>query len=186
MQYSELNNLWIEQTEQYKLWRNSLIVNVEKLRSEVMTLLQPPRDVWIDINTKEQHRYVELYHISDNPRPIRGGFSDDSFTENNELVFGISVTFEHGSNAYPKQVLNMPVAVKFSNKIPEFAFVNCESKLPEGSWYSDVGKFAESMITKMLEYLRYDPFVGVADENIVKRTSIGFIPNKFQPETPSG
>lgn len=171
MKHTELTDLWKNQTNQFQLWQNSLDQQAAILRDEVSGILKPIPEEWTDPKNGHKLHYIELYDISDKPRPVFDeGFSSQSLTDEGELIFGIAITFDHGLDTFPKTIRHMPVAVRFKNKVPQFSFINMQTKNPESEWDPDINNFAEALVNKIANYLKYDPFEGPRT-----RSSIGFL-----------
>jgi hypothetical protein len=171
LKLTELNDLWKRQTDQFLLWQNSLYQQAALLRNEVSGILQPTPEEWTDPKSGNKINYVELYNISDKPRRVFDeGFSSESLTDEGELIFGIAITFDQGLDTFPKTIRHIPVAVRFKNKVPQFSFINMQTKKPESEWDPDINIFADALVTKIASFLKFNPFEGPRSQS-----SIGFL-----------
>lgn len=171
MKYSELNDLWKLQKEQYTLWLRSLNQQAAKLRNEVLGILQPASEEWTNPDNGHKRSYVELFDISDKPQPVSGlGFTSESLTDVGELIFGIAITFDHGLQTFPKKTQYMPVSLRFINKEPQFSFFNMQTRKSESKWEPDVKVFAKTLVDEAAKHLMFDPLDGPPN-----RSSIGFL-----------
>lgn len=170
MEYNDLVELWKKQREQYQLWNVRLMQSAEILRNEMEKTLNLPVSEWTEHETNRKRRYVELVDFYMKKKPVRTSPSDDSITSEGELVFGVSVTFDHGANSYPKESLYVPVAIKFNQNRIEYAFYNSEMNTADHEWTADIAEFCSKSIKRYADYLGHDPHSGFG-----KRTQMGFI-----------
>ena len=162
MNHAELNDLLRSYREGVELWQKSLVDEAVDLLKSVVARLKPEPETWLDPYTGEQHEYVALLDISEEPQRLRGRFTSKSITKKDELFFAIQVTFDQASEFYPMAQLRVPVAVRFRAGKPEFSFFDTQTQAarsPE-QWNPDMGNFTEAVISEIENFLRYDPFQG--------------------------
>ena len=171
MKYAELTELWKKQREKYKNWQIGLMQNAEKLRIKMEEYLQPPAEKWKEDDKPITHNYIALVDLSKEDRPISGNISRESITNEGELLFGLGITFDHGVNTYPKQLLHIPVAIRFFENNPEYSFFDTETGGIEKPihWEKNIDQFCETMVSRIVAYLNFDPFNGPKG-----KSSIGF------------
>lgn len=173
MTYSELNNLWNDQESRWAEWRDALLKQAHRLGQEVLSVIQPASEGWDDPNSHKQRRYVDVIALSGEAgRQLLPATLNESLTDDNELVFGLAITFERAANAFPKEALHVPLALRFREGHPEFAFYDTLTKSVESSpsWQPDISEFSLALLRRVEEHLRFDPFNGPR-----QKSSIGFI-----------
>lgn len=170
MEYTELVELWKKQREQYQLWEVRLTFSTEKLRKEMETALNISVNEWINHETKQKNRYVELVDFYGKEKAERKPPKADSIAPNGELVFGVSVTFDHGLNSYPKANLYIPVAMRFNQSKIEYARFDMENDCAKQEWTTDGREFCKRLIKQYADYFEHDPHSGFG-----RKTQIGFV-----------
>lgn len=170
MEYNELVELWKKQREQYQLWEVRLTFGSQKLRDQMEAALNLSVKKWLNYDTKEEHRYVELVDFYRKPKAERNPPKADSITPKGELVFGMSVTFDHGPNSYPKSNMYIPIAMRFNQNKIEYARFNTENDCAEQEWTTDGEEFCSKMIKQYADDFNHDPHAGFE-----RKTQIGFM-----------
>lgn len=170
MEYNELVELWKKQREQYQLWEVRLTSSTEELRKKMEDALKIPVNEWVNQETKERNQYVGLVDFYRKEKAERKPPKSDSITSNGELVFGVSVTFEHSPNSYPKVNLYIPTAMRFSKSKIEYARFNTENDCAEQEWTTDSEEFCKRLIKQYADYFDHDPHSGFG-----RKTQIGFV-----------
>lgn len=171
MDYEELNSLWIMQREQYQLWEDRLIRYAKQLRDYFEEKLSLPKKTWVIYDTKEEHRYVELVDFFNKNESKIKNPSNTSITPEGFLAFGISITFNHGLDTYPKQNIYIPIAIQYNEKRLEHAFFDTESNSVSEGWIVEKDDFYEKFTKKLHDYLSHDPHDGFD----IKTNQIGFL-----------
>jgi hypothetical protein len=162
MNHAELNDLLKSTREKIERWQKNLFNEAFNLLESVSARLKPDPATWPDFQTGEQHEYVALLDISEEPERRGGGFTKKSITNKDELFFALQVTFDQGPQVYPKTQLYVSVAVRFRAGKPEFSFFDAQTQAarsPE-QWNPDMNNFTEAVISELENFLRYDPFQG--------------------------
>jgi hypothetical protein len=172
MNHAELDDLLRSYREGIERWQKSLVYEAVNLFKSVAARLKPEPETWLDPYTGEQHEYVALLDISEEPKQLRRSFTSKSITDKDELFFAIQVTFDQASEVYPMAQLRVPVAVRFRAGKPEFSLFDTQSQAarsPE-QWNPDMSNFTEAVISEIEDFLRFDPFQGPRSPS-----SIGFL-----------
>lgn len=169
--YEYLSGLWKHQGERFDEWRIALVREAHALRNLVASKIGGP-ERWESHDRREQRRYVEVIDLSVAEKPVAAAFSKNAITDDGELYFGLSFTFDRGVNAYPKTLYHIAIAVRFNNNQPQFSFWDTQLKCsePQGSWLSDKEALTEQIVERLTRYLSFDPFSGVE-----RLSSIGFV-----------
>lgn len=170
--YTDLNELWDTQQIRWREWHQALRAQALRLRQEVETGISAPLQPWSEPRSTEQRRYVEVIDLSDERTRLRGSLPDNAITDDGELIFGLSITFEKAPNTFPKQIVHVPIAVRFSESQPQFGFYDTQCKTLEShtTWETDLTVFVEALLRRVEDYLRVDPFAGPR-----KKSAIGFL-----------
>jgi hypothetical protein len=169
MKHTELNQLWKTQEERLLEWRHALREQALRFRSELAVAIEAPPD-WVDPTTGERTRYVDLLYLPPDGERIKGQIPDHAITENGELIFGVCMTFEESQTSRAREVVYVPVALRFFGGQPQFAFWSTESKEIDGGWQPALTTFIGALLERIGNYVSSDPFQG-----FVGRSSIGFL-----------
>lgn len=169
--YDSLTEMWKRQRENYREWQFALNRAAHTFRNTVASKVGGPES-WESYDKRQQRRYIEIVDLSSDNKPVTSLFPDAAITNDGELCFGLSFTFDHGLNTYPKALYHVALAVRFSNSQPQFSFWDTKSNRPEegGSWSSDADSFADGIIERLISYFSFNPFEGSA-----QRPAIGFV-----------
>lgn len=172
MNYSELQQLWIQQRDAFQNWRLGLGRLVHQLRTEVENSLDLPSEKWKEYKTGMERPYVDVIDLHDQKNKMVVVFSDPSYSENGELHCGIQITMEHEPNSFPKTCYYVPVVVKFVNREGQYNFWDSQREEAESSakWETDYKVFAKAIIKRMEDHFKFDPFMGAPE-----KSSIGFV-----------
>lgn len=171
MNYTDLAELWKSRRLQYQEWQLCLLHSPKALCSALEAKLAPPAKTWKELDANTTHPYVEIVDFYGLDKAERKPLGEDAITPEGFLIFGISVTFDHGVQSYPKQAIYVPAASKLTQNGVEFALFDTHTGAPEvGSWTKDAETFCQKLIGCYKEYLSHDPHSGFS-----KKTKIGFV-----------
>jgi len=168
MTYQELCELWKVQGTQFNNWRTALFDQASRLREEVCAAIQlEPDAVWEDAALQKSHRYLEVIQLSEGRERLTRTNVELSINDDNELVFGLRITFESG-----KDCVLIPMALRFYQDRAEFAFYDAQQNalVSSKSWEPDISQFIAALLARIDEYVRFDPFSGLRS-----KTSITFV-----------
>lgn len=174
MIYDELNSSWKTQRERYQLWEIRLLHYAKQLRDYFEERLSPPATSWINYQTKEEHNYIELVDFFGEAKPTRKNPSNTSITPDGFLAFGISITFDHGPDTYPKQNIFVPIAIRYNGQKLEHAFYDMDSNSVSEAWTADKDAFYAMFSKRLHDYLSHDPHDGFGQ----KKKGIGFLADR--------
>lgn len=169
--YQELSDLWKAQRKQLDDWRVALAREAHGLRNDVATALGGP-DKWVSHNTREERRYVEVIELSNEEKRPAGAFSGDAITDDGELVFGMSFTFDHAPNSYPKSLYYIAMAVRYRAAVPEFCQWDTRENSPTSGtvWKREKAVVVTELLANFERNFSFDPFQGIPG-----RSRIGFV-----------
>jgi hypothetical protein len=174
MKHATLTKLWVEQREKYKKRNEGLFETARALRDEVEKILDPIEKTWSEPSIEEPNqfkniKYIDIVDISKSEL-TELNFFELPINQFGELILGVCITFDHKIKAYPKTRYNIPVAIRFNNSQPEFAFYDTNTMRSETKWECDIIKFSLDLINTLKDYLSFNPFMGFP-----KKSSIGFV-----------
>ena len=168
--WREAIQLWEEQENKIRAWRQNLIKEAENIRNSIEEKLNAPQDK-TEIRCKDKHynrRYVEIVDIVYQDIGIN---IEQAFTSSGELRFYISILLEKGTNTHPKQAFNLPIALRFENKAIQYALWYTENDTPD-KWYDNKDEFINIALNQFRKHLEFDPI-----EGFDKKEKIGFLAN---------
>ena len=171
MNYEELNNLWKNQREQYKLWENELLQHARSLRDHFEEKLNFPHKSWLEHGTNKERLYVELVDFFNKNKPERKRLDSSSITPEGSLVFGVGITFDHGLESYPKEGMFIPIAIRYKDKSLEYSIFDIEPSGSFGDWTKDKDALYLTATKMIHEYLSHDPYDGFDQP----KRAIGFV-----------
>lgn len=167
--YQALSDKWKAQEKQFEEWRVGLVREAHGLRNDVAAALGAP-EKWLSPRTREERRYVEIIDLSTDDKGPASAFSRDAITDDGELVFGISFTFDQALNSYPKSLRHIAMATRYKNGIPEFCFWDTRENRSGTAWQRDKAVVVAEMLANLEKHLSFDPFQGIPG-----KTGMGFI-----------
>lgn len=169
--YQTLSDKWKAQLKQFDDWRIALAREAYGLRNDIAAALGAP-EKWVSHKTSEERRYVEVIDLSTKDKEPAGTFSHNAIKDDGELIFGISFTFDHALNSYPKSLYHIAMAVRYRDTVPEFCHWDTRENCPISGmvWQRDKAMVVSEILSMLETYLSYDPFQGIPS-----KARIGFI-----------
>lgn len=174
MKYAELNSLWIKQDEAYREWHRELFTKVSELRQSIIDAIEPP-EKWTEPEGGT-HPYISIVAIAQvqEGQPKHLTRSNMETTENGDCAFGVSFTFDHGVDRFPKSCLYIPVVIRFEKRIAQYCLWDTQQEsIADGeNWSDDKAAFINTVLEKFAEALAFNPKDGLQN-----KPKIGFIQN---------
>jgi hypothetical protein len=168
--YRDLTKLWKNNKELFEQWDRALFREAYELRNLMEKLLEAPKETWALHDKPGQARYVEVIDLALDRKPLSGRFSKSAYTDDGELYFGLSFTFDNGIETYPKSIYHVAVAIRFFRKQLELCLWDTETMQPKSKWFSNRDEFGTEIIETITRYFKMDPFEGIQG-----KSTIGFI-----------
>lgn len=165
--YDELRELWIENDRLSKKWIDALKNEMFALKDFFETSLELEGKTWREnpINNASERPYVYLTNLKD-----ANIFStlENVLSEDGSARFKLVIVLEKDEHSYPKEMLKIPVAIKYSSGMAFYGI--CKPYEGEPAWKDDMRELETSIIANIKEYYSFNPMDGFET-----RTNIGFL-----------
>jgi hypothetical protein len=169
MNYEAVTRLWKEQNTLFETWEKDLVKKADELRAHLERVLAPPAESWEDPEPGKKGRYIDIVDILEAQTQSAEGLSNKSLTDNYELIVGLSITLENGSDSHPKSIYKLPVALRYIDEELEYTIFDIE-KEEFLEWENDIDHFTEAIFDQLENYFSFNPYVGPRDD-----LKIGFL-----------